>query len=186
MRLACKVARSSLAGHAARCSSRCRRLRNSDVVRQLRELRDWLGRHERECLATVDSWMVRSLPVPTRVLHAVWTDAAWQRPLRDAVVVPLDDAGLPVHAATGFLREADSDRGIGVVTLEGETVFSTAPRLTVPHPVNLRELDDFREFASELQVEQAIPQLYRETFTRPADLGPQATEVSEFSGGMFK
>jgi hypothetical protein len=75
-------------------------LRDSDAVRQLRELRDWLASHERECLATVEGWMVRSLPVPSRVLYAVWPDPAWQ-------------------------RQADPDRGVGVITLDGESVFYT-------------------------------------------------------------
>jgi hypothetical protein len=155
-------------------------LRDSDVVQQLRELRDWLTRHERECLATVESWMVRSLPVPSRVLCAVWTDPAWQRPLRDAVVMAVDARGEP-----GFLRQADPEHGVGVVTLDGETVFSSAPVFAIPHPVNLPELAEYRDFATELQVEQGIAQLYRETWAKPADLPVEATEVGDFSGGRF-
>src|SRR5215831_19253518 len=34
-------------------------LKDAPVVRQLREVREWLGRHERECTTTVEAWMVR-------------------------------------------------------------------------------------------------------------------------------
>ena len=72
-----------------------------------------------------------------------------------------------------------------MVTLDGETVFSSAPVFAVPHPVNLPELADYRDFATELQVEQGIAQLYRETWARPADLPAESTEVGDFSGGRF-
>jgi hypothetical protein len=160
-------------------------LRESDSVRQLRELRDWLARHERECLATVDGWMIRSLPVPTRVLHAVWPDPAWHAPLRDTVVVPIDDAGHSLREAAGFLRGTDPERGIGVITLDGETVYSPAPLFSIPHPVTLSELADYRDFATELRVEQGIAQLYRETWHKPTDLSAEATEVDDYSGGYF-
>jgi hypothetical protein len=160
-------------------------LRESDTVVQLRELRDWLARHDRECAATVETWMVRSLPVPTRVLAAVWEDPAWQRPLRDAVVMPLDESAEPRRDQAGFLRYCDTERGVGLITLDGETVWSTARLLAVPHPVKLPELADFRDFATELQVEQGIAQLYRETWHPPADLDPQAMGVTDYSDGHF-
>ncbi|HEY1296548.1 MAG TPA: DUF4132 domain-containing protein, partial [Chloroflexota bacterium] len=144
-------------------------LRESDVVRQLRELRDWLSRHERECLATVETWMVRSQPVTRAVLQAVWPDPAWQRGLRDAVIVPLDEDAKPCDASTGFLRAVDPARGVGVVTLEGETVYRRAPLVSLPHPANLPELSDYRDFATELQIDQGISQLYRDTSTKPTD-----------------
>lgn len=160
-------------------------LRDSDAVRQLRELRDWLARHERECHATVESWMVRSLPVPTRAVHALWPDPAWQRPLRDAVVLPIDEHGQPQREAAGFLRASDAERGIGVITLEGETVYALTPLILLPHPVNLAELNDYRDFATELQVEQGIAQLYRETWHKPDDIPTASRSVREFNGGRF-
>jgi hypothetical protein len=160
-------------------------LKESDIVRQLRELRDWLTRHERECLATVETWMIRSLPVPARVLESVWCDPAWQKPLRDAVALPLDGRGQQQRERAGFLRQASQERGIGVITLDGETVFTRADLVVLPHPVNLPELADFRDFATELQVEQGIAQLYRETWSKPADLPAATTKVSAFSAGKF-
>jgi len=46
-------------------------LKDAAVIQQLRELREWLGRHERECASSVEAWMVRSLPVPGAVVAAV-------------------------------------------------------------------------------------------------------------------
>jgi uncharacterized protein DUF4132 len=152
-------------------------LRDSEPVRQLRELRDWLSRHERECLATVETWMVRSLPVPSAVITSVWVDPAWQRALRDSVIRTQTD--------TGFLRDADPARGLGIVTLDGDTVFTSANVVTIPHPVALSELDDLRDFASDVQVEQGIAQLYRETWRKPPNLVAEALQVAEFSGGRF-
>jgi hypothetical protein len=160
-------------------------LRESRAVQELRELRDWLARHEREGATTIETWMVRSLPVPTRVLAAVWSDPAWQRPLRDAVVMPLDDSGAGRREQAGFLRHAEAARGVGLITLDGETIWCNARLVLLPHPVRLPELADFRDFATELQVEQGIAQLYRETWRKPTDLDPHATLVRDFSGGRF-
>ncbi|GAB3904348.1 hypothetical protein GCM10029964_097930 [Kibdelosporangium lantanae] len=89
-------------------------LKEDGQVVQLRQLAEWLGRHETECHETVDRWMVRSLPVPTVVVVEVWPDPAWRNALRDLVVTVDDTAG--------FLRDADPERGVGVVTLDGESV----------------------------------------------------------------
>ena len=141
-----------------------------------KDLSEWLRRHERECAENVETWMVRSLPVPVGVLVECWPDPAWRRALENAVV-----AG---GELTGFLRGADRERGAGIVTADGETAWSAAPTFLVPHPVLIDELDDFRDFATELQVDQAIPQLYRETWARPPDLA--GDRVEEFAGAHFE
>jgi len=160
-------------------------LRDSDAVRQLRDLREWRAQHELESLVRVEAWMVRSLAVPLPALQRLWGDAAWQHALHDAVILPLDDDGKPVAEAQGFLRAIDLERGVGVVTLDGETVYAHAARIVLPHPVLLRDLNDYREFATELQIDQQIRQLFRETWTRPRDLDPAATRVRDFSDGRF-
>src|SRR5215467_4544745 len=76
-------------------------LAEDDIVVGLRQLAEWLGRHEASCRAEVDRWMIRSLPVPAKVLHEVWADDAWRAALADLVVVPVEKNGEP-----GFLREA--------------------------------------------------------------------------------
>ena len=173
--LVCRNAKGS------RLKSVPKELREGEAAQQLLALKEWLERHARECVETVETWMLRSLPIPRDVVASVWSDPAWQRPLRDAVVMPLDGEG---HGFTsGLLRGVDPTRGIGAVTPDGETRWSAAKLLLIPHQIVIRELDDFREFAGELQVEQGIAQLYRETFAKSAD--PAGNSVSTFAGGRF-
>jgi hypothetical protein len=148
-------------------------VRSIDVLDK--DLSEWLRRHERECAESVETWMVRSLPVPVGVLVECWPDPAWRRALENVVVADSE--------VTGFLRGADRGRGIGVVTADGETAWSTAPALLVPHPVLIDDLDDFRDFATELQVDQTVPQLYRETWARAPE--PAGDRVEDFAGGRF-
>jgi uncharacterized protein DUF4132 len=63
-----------------------RKLADDPAVVGLRQLTQWLLRHERECLAGVERWMVHSLPVPLAVVTRVWSDPAWQSALCDLVV----------------------------------------------------------------------------------------------------
>jgi uncharacterized protein DUF4132 len=109
-------------------------IKDNEQVVQLRQLAEWLQRHESECHATVDRWMVRSLPVPTAVIAEVWPDPAWQSALRDLVIT--------VDGEAGFLRDADVDRGVGVVTLDGDTRWAKPELVRIPHPVLLADLDD--------------------------------------------
>jgi hypothetical protein len=152
-------------------------LKDNEQVVQLRQLAEWLGRHETECHETVDRWMVRSLPVPTAVVVEVWPDPAWRNALRDLVVTVDDTAG--------FLRDADVDRGVGVVTVDGESVWARPELVAIPHPVLLDDLADLREFGAELGVEQKVQQLFRQTFAR-SEQPVGATAVTEFSGGRFE
>lgn len=64
----------------------------------LRDVREWLDRHNTERIATVDTWMVRSLPVPT-ALSSTSGRIVPGTPLRDAVIFPdLDDFRRPTSA----------------------------------------------------------------------------------------
>lgn len=49
-------------------------LKETELYQQLSSLRDSLEEHEAECTATIELWMLRSLPVPRNVLSAVWQD----------------------------------------------------------------------------------------------------------------
>ncbi|WP_447007789.1 DUF4132 domain-containing protein [Saccharothrix isguenensis] len=155
-------------------------LKNDPQVSQLRQLAEWLSRHEAECLAAVDGWMVRSLPVPAALIAEVWVDAAWAAVLRD-LVVRADDGSGP---ETGFLRDADPERGLGVVTLDGDTRRLRPEVVGIPHPVLLEDLEELREFGAELGVEQKVQQLFRQTFTRPADVAGKRS-VDDYAGGKF-
>lgn len=156
------------------------KLADDPAVVGLRQLAEWLERHERQCLADVERWMARSLPVPLAVLARVWPDPAWQRALRDLVVTG------PDGEVAGFLRDADLDRGLGLVDLDGDTVRIAPDLVRLPHPVLLEDLEELREFAVELGVEQRAQQLFREVWHRPAGLDAEGTVVEEYAGGAFR
>ncbi|ARF77862.1 DUF4132 domain-containing protein [Kitasatospora aureofaciens] len=155
------------------------KLGDDPVVTQLKQLAEWLAAHERRCQEDVERWMVRSLPVPAAVLAAVWPDEAWRAVLRDVVVTG------PDGAVAGFLRDADAERGLGLVDLDGDTVRLTDGEVLIPHPVLLPDLDDLREFAVELGVSQRVQQLYREVWHRP-DEPSAGTEVTTYAGGRYR
>jgi hypothetical protein len=161
-----------------RLASVPKRLKESAAAEQLLALRDWLATHERECRETVESFMLRSLPVPRELLLAVFADPAWRAPLRDAVVLGGGEAG--------FLRAAEPHRGIGVVDLDGESRWLGAELFLVPHPILLDGLDDYRELATELGIVQGVSQLFRETFAKPRDLPPGANAIADFADGKFE
>ncbi|MFF5022926.1 DUF4132 domain-containing protein [Streptomyces collinus] len=156
------------------------KLTDDPAVVGLRQLAEWLERHERQCLADVERWMVRSLPVPLAVVARVWPDPAWQAALRDLVVTGEDGR------VAGFLRDADPERGLGLVDLDGDTVRIAPGLVRVPHPVLLDDLEELREFAVELGVEQRAGQLFREVWRRPARLDPEGAQVEEYAGGSYK
>ncbi len=157
-------------------------IRKGEAAERLLAVRDWLVRHDRESRATVESWMLRSLPIARTVIDEVWVDPAWQSALRDLVVRGEDPSGTPI---SGLLRDAAKD-GIGIVTLDGESRRITGPTITIPHPVLLDDLEDSREFLGEVGATQGVAQLFRETFTKPTDLAPDATAVDTWSGARFK
>jgi hypothetical protein len=159
------------------------KLKDDAVVVRLRQLAEWLERHERECREQVDAWLVRSLPVPLELLARVWRDEAWRSALRDLVVVPVGADGAAEPERAGLLRDVDPERGAGVVDLDGDSVRLECERLLIPHPVLLDDLEELREFAVELGVEQRIEQLYREVWRRPEDAAGERWEA--YAGGRF-
>jgi hypothetical protein len=159
-------------------------LRDDPAVAGLRQLTEWLARHEAEIREQVDLWMIRSLPVPAALLARVWPDETWRAALSDLVVAVLDEDGAFDPDEAGFLRDATAE-GIGIVNLDGETVRLPATRVAIPHPVQLADLDDLREFAADLGVRQSVDQLFRQTWTRGAGVEPTATRVSDYAGGKF-
>ncbi|MGW6740472.1 DUF4132 domain-containing protein [Streptomyces sp. NPDC055025] len=157
---------------------------DAEVVR-LRQLAEWLERHERECREQVDIWLVRSLPVPVALLARVWPDPAWRSVLRDLVVAPVAADGSADTARAGFLRDADPVRGLGIVDLDGDSVRldpAEVGTVLIPHPVLLEELAELREFAAELGVEQGAEQLFREVWRRPepAEDAPEGTAAQDW------
>jgi hypothetical protein len=160
-------------------------VKDSDAADQLEALRDWLKEHDKECLATVDQWMLRSLAVPRAVIEAVWDDPSWRKPLENAVVVALNADGGHDHAKAGLLRGADAKKGVGVVDLDGETAWLATDRVAIPHPILVPELDAWRELLTQIGATQGIAQLHRETHGKPPSLAATAGSVDEFEDGKF-
>ncbi|WP_406108103.1 DUF4132 domain-containing protein [Streptomyces sp. NBC_01003] len=156
------------------------KIADEQAVIGLRQLTEWLERHDRDCRERAERWMTRSLPVPAAVLAEVWPDPAWRAALKDLVVTG-DDGEV-----AGFLRDADPERGIGLVDLDGDTVRIRPRQISIPHPVLLDDLGELREFAVELGVDQGVQQLLREIWTRGADRDPAAQAVDDYEGGTFK
>ncbi len=161
-------------------------VREGEVADRLGALADWLVEHERECLEAVERWMLRSLPVPRAVLDAVFQDPAWKERLQNAVVAPVGPDGQPIYDEAGFLRDIDSKKGVGAVNLDGETSWIGSTSVVIPHPILLRERDDFRELATELSFTQGLSQLFRETFPMSALPNVAGTSVDDLSGGEFE
>lgn len=160
-------------------------VKESDAAEQLGALRDWLALHDQECAGTVDAWMLRSLPVPRATLQAVWDDPAWRKPLENAVILALGRDGKITADRAGFLRGVDPKRGVGVVDLDGETVWIDTEQIAIPHPILLPELDSYRELATQLSLSQGIAQLHRETWSKPGDLAASQTAIARFADGKF-
>lgn len=184
-----RVAARATAGRAAgrQLKTLPKALREHPEVERLRRFAEWLDRHAAACVAQVDAWMVSSLPVPARLLGRVWADEAWRSALRDLAVVG-DDPGAPdASDKVGFLRDVSESGELRVVNLDGETVRLAPETVTLPHPVLLPDLEDLREFAAELELTQKVEQIYRATWSRPAEaeLGAKDTAVREFAGGRY-
>ena len=60
------------------------------------------------------------------------------------MIFSLGNDGTPDTASAGILRQVELDRGLGVVTLDGESVWLDPNAIFIPHSVLLLELDDFR------------------------------------------
>ena len=160
-------------------------LKESAIGERLTAAIDFLEDHERTCLQTVETWMLRSLPVPRKVLESVMADESWAKVLRDAWVVPVSADNAVDREAGGFFRGVDAAKGIGVVDRGGETAWLDTELVMIPHPVLLDEVDDLRGLAVEIGVTQGLSQLFRETFAVPKTAPPDPTTIDTYSGGEF-
>jgi hypothetical protein len=152
-------------------------LKEGDAFVRLADALEGLEAHAAECRETVETWMLRSLPVPRAVLAAVWPDAEWRGLLENVIIVTDDLAGL--------LRGVDPARGLGIVTLDGDTVWIAADTVRIPHPILIGDLDDWRALVADLALTQGLSQLFRETFAKPA-VEAESWSVDEWSGAEFE
>ena len=157
-----------------------KKVRESEQAQRLSDVLLWLERHERDCAARVESWLLGSLPVPAAVLSRVWADPSWQGLLSDLFVAP--EGG----GEGGFLRGVDDRGRIGVLDLDAESTWLDADRVVPLHPVLIEDLDDVREFALELGITQRLPQLTRQIHRLPDTLDADATRVDDYAGGRFE
>jgi hypothetical protein len=156
-------------------------VKEGEAFEGLEQLLEHLETHERTCRETVETWMLRSLPAPRAVVESVWIDPAWRAPLENVVVRASDGR----REIVGFLKAAEVARGVGVVTLDGETEWISARSIALPHPILLAELEDLRGLATELGFTQGISQLFRETFVRGAAHPADATQVRDYADAKF-
>ncbi|MBA2538661.1 MAG: DUF4132 domain-containing protein, partial [Deltaproteobacteria bacterium] len=160
--------------------------KESPVGERLVSAIDFLEDHTRTCQHTVETWMLRSLPVPRGVLQAVIADPAWSAALHDAWVVAVGPDGKVDREVGGFFRGVDKEKGIGVVDRDGETTWLATESVLIPHPILLDELDDLRGMAVEINAKQGTSQLFRETFPRPTvPPSDDPLAIAQFAGGEF-
>ncbi|MFI0821098.1 DUF4132 domain-containing protein [Streptomyces sp. NPDC021115] len=69
-------------------------VRHSPVGEQFAALQDQLARHEKECRATVESWLLGGIPVPAGLLARVWPAPGWRTRLQHLVVFADGQTGL--------------------------------------------------------------------------------------------
>ncbi|NUP43663.1 MAG: DUF4132 domain-containing protein [Streptomyces sp.] len=161
-------------------------VRTSPAGEKLTELRDRLLRHETECRATVESWLLAGVPIPAALLARVWPDPGWRSCLRHLVVV--------VDGQVGLLEDVSEE---GRTRLRGPDGTPYAPPLgvgvgvgvgpvTVPHPALLPDVAAWQGALDAAQIVQGITQLAREVHRRPADVDPEATSVDDYAGGYFE
>ena len=159
-------------------------LKESEQAQQLLALKDWLAEHQQQCRETIELWMMRSLPVPRTVLAAVWPDPSWRDILMNAVACAVK-RGKTVQDESGFIRDVDAKKGVGIIDLDGETQWLKSETIAIPHPILLDELDDFRELTVELAFEQDLDQLFRQTW-QPTSEQLELTAINDYSNGRFE
>lgn len=159
-------------------------LKDSDLAQQMVGLNEWLGEHDQQCRDTVDRWMLRSLPVPRAVLSSIWPDPSWQNLLMNTVACAVSKKGELDQDKSGFLRNVDAKKGVGIIDLDGETQWIKTESIALPHPILLAELDDYRELSTELGFQQSLDQLFRQTY-QPTEEQMGKSSIEDFSGGKF-
>lgn len=166
-------------------SSVPKELKESELAEQLSALCEWLADHRTECLHRIETWMLRSLPVPTDVVRNVWPDPDWSEMLRNLVVAPIDAHGKSNATQTGLLRDVDAKKGIGVVDRDGETQWIATAQILIPHPILIDGLDELREITADMGFKQQIEQLFRPVFAPTAEQKEQS-RITDYNGGKFE
>ena len=167
------------------------KVKKTDEYLQLDALATWLTQHERSCADTVRGWFLSGEQVAVALLAAVWVDPSWQKYVKD-LVVQASNPGTAEQQITGLLRDAD-EHALRLVDLDGETTIIpvTTPdgiqtTVTVPHPVLIEDIDDWREFAVELGVTQGTDQLFREVHHKPDTTEGRREALTRYAGARYE
>lgn len=155
-----------------------RAVRASPVGEKLSELRDRLLRHEAECRAAVESWLLAGVPIPAALLARVWPDPGWRSCLRHLVVI--------VDGRAGVLTEVSEEGRTRLTDKDGTPHTPPVGPVTVPHPALLPDVAAWQSALDAEQIAQEIGQLAREVHHRPAGTDPGATAVDDYAGGHFE
>lgn len=169
------------------------KVKKTDAYLQMDALATWLTQHERTCADTVRTWFLRGEQVSTALLAAVWIDPSWQKNVRDLVVQASSpgEGKAAGETVTGLLRGADED-ALHLVDLDGERVdipltdaHGTDTIVTVPHPVLIDTIDDWREFAVDLGITQGADQLFREIHVKPDTAEGRRAALTRYAGARY-
>lgn len=160
-------------------------LKESDTAQQLAAMSDWLSEHALECLHTVERWMLRSLLVPAQIVHQVWPDPDWRTALENVVLAPANAKGDTDLEKMGLLKSVEEKKGLGIVDVDGESQWLKQPLVAILHPILIGDLDDLRELANDLKLEQAVEQLYRPVHKMKDDQR-ELRAIRDYEGGKFE
>ncbi|MFD0418149.1 DUF4132 domain-containing protein [Streptomyces sp. NPDC127108] len=152
-------------------------VRESPVGERFEALREQVLRHERECRATVESWLLGDVPVPGPLLARVWDDTGWRVCLRHLVV--------RVEGRLGLLDDVSGDGRASVREADGTRYEASAgAAVTLVHPVLLDDPDGWRLLLAELGGAQGVEQVDRRVHRRRPGRGLEGVGV-EVSGGAY-
>lgn len=90
-----------------------------------------------------------------------------------------------VQKEAGFLQEINDSKGAGIIDLDGESHWLKADSVAIPHPILLKERDDFRQITVELNFPQKLDQVFRSTWT-PSKTHLEAMRVEDFSNRILQ
>lgn len=159
-------------------SSVPRAVRGSRVGAELSELRERLVRHEAECRSAVEAWLLAGVPVPAALLARVWPDPGWRSCLEHLVAA--------VGGQSGLLTEVGEQGRAGLTALDGSMLAPAVGPVTLPHPILLEDIEQWRKLSDSLGAVQGVPQLDRRIHHRPAGIDLQAAGIDDYAGARFK
>ena len=162
-----------------------KKVKDSELGEQLNAMAVWLKGRREECTQQVQTWMLRSLPVPLSVAVEVWCDDDWRQSMENVVVVPIDRSGNLRAVDSGILRDVDARKGLGVIDEDGETRWIKTTQFAIPHPVLMNNVAELRELLVDLNFKQPVEQLFREVHQAKKGEANKLA-ISRFGEGEFE